>query len=61
MKTCQLQDICKVYNSGDNKPPNHHVRLTVPCKKFLACDCEMYLLWMSWQRMPPSCKVKKGG
>ena len=40
MNTCYLSDSCPHYGSGDNKPPNHQVRLTVPCVKFLK-GCEM--------------------
>ncbi len=38
---CHLQESCPHFDSGDNKPPNHHVRVTVPCKKYLADSCEM--------------------
>lgn len=41
MKTCYLCDTCPHYTSGDNKPSNHHVRVTVPCTKFLDMSCEM--------------------
>lgn len=39
--TCYVQEVCPHYTSGDNKPPNHHVRLTVPCQKYIAGECPM--------------------
>jgi len=37
---CPIQHLCLKYNSGSNKPPNHHVRETVPCRDFLDMSCE---------------------
>ncbi len=55
---CQLQELCIKYNNGTNKPPNHHVRLTVPCNKWLACDCEMWGYWSNWQGEVIACSIK---
>ncbi len=41
MKVCFIQDNCPYYESGDNKPPNHHIRLTLPCVKFINDACPM--------------------
>lgn len=41
MRVCYLQDSCPQYITGDNKPPNNHVRLTVPCRKSVVMSCEM--------------------
>jgi len=45
---CYLQDICPKYTSGDNKPANHYVRLTVICFGCLKLDCELYIQMMSF-------------
>ena len=58
MKTCDLQENCKKYKCG-TLPPNHHVRITMPCVKFIECSCEMYMYWMNFQGTPIKCKVKK--
>jgi len=41
MKNCPISEVCPHYESGDNKPPNNHVRLTVPCVKFVNMSCDM--------------------
>ena len=40
-KICYLQGDCPFYSSGDNKPPNNHVRCTVPCMKHTDDSCKM--------------------
>ena len=40
-ENCYLSGQCPHYKSGDNKPPNEHVRSTIPCVKFLDMSCEM--------------------
>ena len=40
IKICPLQDVCKHFKSGDTKPPNHHVRATIPCTHWIILDCE---------------------
>tara|TARA_R100001530_G_scaffold110835_2_gene78063 strand:+ start:5560 stop:5802 length:243 start_codon:yes stop_codon:yes gene_type:complete len=40
-KNCYLSGHCPYYSSGDNKPPNEHVRMTVPCIKHINDECEM--------------------
>ncbi|KKL48711.1 hypothetical protein LCGC14_2322810 [marine sediment metagenome] len=37
---CPIQEDCKWFTTGDNKPPNHHVRLTHPCIHFNGEWCE---------------------
>jgi hypothetical protein len=41
IKTCRLQVDCPHFITGDNKPRNHHVRVTVPCVKYLDMTCKM--------------------
>ncbi len=41
MKVCWLSESCPHYQSGENEPPNHHARLTVPCIKYLDMSCKM--------------------
>ena len=41
IKICMAQDICEDFLSGSNKPPNHHVRATVPCTQWIGLDCEV--------------------
>ena len=48
MPICPIQDVCNKYLSGDNKPPNHQVRLTVPCKDWLSMECEMGTRLQVW-------------
>jgi len=59
MPTCQLQEQCHKYDSGDNKPSNHQVRVSVPCIHFLQSNCSMYLEWMYWQDEEIACDIKK--
>ena len=40
MNNCYVSGECPHYLSGDSKPPNHHVRVTVPCRTFLE-GCQM--------------------
>ena len=40
IKICLVQDLCRHFKSGDRKPPNHHVRETIPCVHWIALDCE---------------------
>jgi len=37
--TCQWQENCRHYKTGNNNPPNQHVRETVVCNHYLAMDC----------------------
>lgn len=41
LKLCPIQEECQFYESGDNKPPNHHVRKTVICPHWLKLDWEI--------------------
>ena len=40
-KNCYLSENCPHYDSNSSRPPNHHVRNTIPCVKFLDMSCEM--------------------
>ena len=40
-RNCYLSENCPHYLSGDNKPPNHHVRVTIPCVKYVRDECDM--------------------
>jgi len=48
MKNCQIADNCPDYTTGDNRPPNHHVRATVPCVEFLKGTCHIAAL-IQWK------------
>jgi len=54
---CPIQDTCTQYNSGDNKPPNHHVRETILCSK--TKHCEAFAWNMKWLASGPSCNISK--
>lgn len=56
-RLCYIQESCPEYESGDNKPPNHHVRSTIPCKKTMA-DCDMDIKLRLWYGETIACKVK---
>ncbi len=56
--TCYLSEVCIYYDNGTNLPPNHDVRVKVPCKKFLDfCETEMYI--MDCIGTPISCDLEK--
>ena len=59
MKVCYLSDSCPHYSSGDNKPKNHHVRVTVPCVKFLDMSCEMDISIRLFYGEEIACEVGK--
>lgn len=40
-RNCYLSYKCPHYSSGDNKPPNEHVRATVACTKYISDECDM--------------------
>ena len=54
---CPIQHQCTQYDSGDNKPNNHDVRVHFLCAKYE--DCEAYLWNMNWLREKPACNLKK--
>ncbi len=56
---CPIQEICPKYHNGDvNK--SHLIRLTHPCKDFLACCCEMSMqLEMFLTDKPIACDIGK--
>jgi len=41
MKICPVQYNCPHFETGDNKPPNEHVRNTIPCTKFINDICPL--------------------
>ena len=41
MIVCHLSHVCIHYDNGSNKPPNEHVRLTIPCIKYLDTSCDI--------------------
>jgi hypothetical protein len=57
MEICIVQFRCPHFESGDNKPPNEHVRFTVPCMKFINSTCETpsYLAWFFGE--PDACNI----
>ena len=40
MIKCEQWEVCTKYDSGDNRPPNHNVRLNFPCIHFNGEWCE---------------------
>lgn len=40
MTGCPLQEVCQHYTNG-TKRRVHHIRITEPCKHYLACDCKV--------------------
>ena len=60
MKLCPIQEICIDYNSGSNKPPNHDVRISEPCKLWLDMSCELVsLFYMKIKGSYPACNIEK--
>lgn len=61
MKNCPIAYCCGDYKSGDNKPPNEHVRSIIPCKKFLSgeCECGAYLQWWLEGKKGIACSLDK--
>ena len=52
---CPIQENCKWFTTGDNLPPNHHVRLTEFCKLFRRGKCvEQHDI-----KLGPACNLKK--
>ena len=58
MRICDIQHKCKRYSSGDNRPPNEHVRLTVTCAEIFK-DCEMYIKLRLWDGQVIACNLEK--
>ncbi len=48
MKQCPISHCCDRYSSGDNKPPNEHVRVTIPCVSWVAMTCDMGVELEMW-------------
>ncbi len=59
MKICYIQESCSKFTTGDNKPPNHHVRLVTPCKYTLDATCEMDISLRLWHGETLACEIKK--
>ena len=59
MKFCPIQELCQEYTTGDNKPPNHHLRITLPCKLFLDFSCEESVRIQIFLGKDMSCDIEK--
>jgi len=59
MKVCSNAHDCPHYTSGDNKPPNEHVRSTVPCVGFLDMSCEFDITRRSFYGEVIACEIAK--
>lgn len=59
MKICAIQDLCPLFSDGSNKPPNHHVRMTVPCIKYIDMSCEMGVRIQEFLGGPIACNLEK--
>lgn len=54
-KTCPIQEDCKWFTTGDNKPPNHDVRDKYLCILFKRGKCaEQHDI-----QEGPACNIKK--
>ena len=58
-KLCEIQERCPKYDSGDSKPPNHHVRMSVPCVKSLNYSCDMDTQIRLWLGEEIACNLEK--
>ena len=58
-KLCEIQERCPHYSSGDNKPPNHHVRSFTPCVKTLDYSCKMDIKIRLWLGEEIACDLDK--
>lgn len=59
MKLCPIQEVCRKFKTGDNKPPNNDVRDKYPCKSFLDMSCDMGLRLQEWIDGPVACNLEK--
>lgn len=54
-KICYKQESCKWFATGNNHPPNHHVRVTEMCALFKYGVCaEQHDI-----QVGPACNIKK--
>ncbi len=61
MRNCPLSDLCCDYSTGDNRPPNNHIRVFVPCIFFLDMTCEVSILAQEKvSGKPVACPINKG-
>ena len=51
---CPIQENCKWFNTGDNLPPNHHVRTSEVCILFNGVCAEQYDI-----KQGDACNIKK--
>jgi len=49
MVNCLHSEYCRHYATGDSRPKNHQVRMTIPCKRYIAMDCEMMVEVMTME------------
>ena len=56
MIKCEEWEVCTRFDSGDNKPPNHHVRLSFPCIHFNGEFCEDKIVGA---RVGDACSIEK--
>ncbi len=58
MKLCPLSEECRDFTTGNNKPPNHHIRTTEPCKSWLDMSCEAIpYIYKKVKGEYPACKI----
>ena len=53
-ETCPIQEDCKWFTTGDNRPPNHHVRKYESCILFKGVCAEQRDILEG-----PACNMKK--
>ena len=59
-RVCPIQENCRQYETGDNKPTNHDVRHKHPCRKWLDMTCVMGLeLYKHYFGNYPACSIRK--
>ncbi len=60
MKQCPLQELCRDFNTGNNKPPNHDIRNKEICKHWLDMSCSAIPeLYKKIKGKAPSCEIDK--
>ena len=58
-KQCPIQENCRQYETGDNKPTNHDVRNKHVCRKWLDMTCIMGLELYKWfEGNYPACSIR---
>ena len=63
LRLCLVQDVCGHFATGDNRPHNHQVRVTIPCQRWMAMDCEKLPLLAELQEFTTgqifACNIEK--